>query len=128
LGEVWKLNSCPHNPRLLASVYNVQKGAQVLTQSALLTLPEDLNPDPEHLKSEYLPWEQVEILDTEALGERVKTIEFHPRTVLKLHYQYIHISLICGEERNENKNHIFRLSIDNYIRNARGSLPRKYQH
>jgi len=50
------------------------------------------------------------------------------RTVLKLHYQYIHISLICGEERNENKNHIFRLSIDNYIRNARGSLPRKYQH
>nr|XP_016994030.2 EARP-interacting protein homolog [Drosophila takahashii] len=78
LGEVWKLNSCPHNARLLASVYNVQKGAQVLTQSALFTLPEDLNPDPEQLKSEYLPWAQVEVLDTEALGERVKTIEFHP--------------------------------------------------
>ncbi|KAH8338313.1 hypothetical protein KR067_007035 [Drosophila pandora] len=79
LGEVWKLNSCPHNSRLLASVYNVQKGAQVLTQAALLTLPENLNPtDAEQLKSEYLPWENVEQLSTESLGERVKTVEFHP--------------------------------------------------
>jgi len=45
-------------------------------------------------------------------------------TVLKLHYQYIHLSLICREEeRNENKNQIIRQSIDNYIRNARGLLP-----
>ncbi|EDW40342.1 GL24948 [Drosophila persimilis] len=79
LGEVWKLNSCPHNSRLLASVYNVQKGAQVQAHAALLTLPEDLSlPDGQELKSEYLPWGQVEVLDTEAFGERVKTIEFHP--------------------------------------------------
>ncbi|XP_060653943.1 EARP and GARP complex-interacting protein 1 [Drosophila nasuta] len=80
LGEVWKLNSCPHDARLLASVYNVQKGAQVLSQAALLTLPED---DPnasnnEPLKSEYIPWAKVEVLDTASLGDRVKTIEFHP--------------------------------------------------
>ncbi|KAH8307314.1 hypothetical protein KR044_009968 [Drosophila immigrans] len=80
LGEVWKLNSCPHDARLLASVYNVQKGAQVLSQAALLTLPVD---DPnaasnEPLKSEYIPWAKVEVLDTASLGDRVKTIEFHP--------------------------------------------------
>ncbi|XP_034483440.1 EARP-interacting protein homolog [Drosophila innubila] len=80
LGEVWKLNSCPHDARLLASVYNVQKGAQVLSQAALLTLPVD---DPtaaanEPVKSEYIPWAQVEVLDTASLGDRVKTIEFHP--------------------------------------------------
>ncbi|KAH8301185.1 hypothetical protein KR018_006711 [Drosophila ironensis] len=76
LGEVWKLNSSPHNARLLASVFNVQKGAQVLSQAALLTLPEDLNPA--DLKSEYLPWASVEQLSLDGLGERVKTVEFHP--------------------------------------------------
>ncbi|KAL7732479.1 hypothetical protein ACLKA6_004436 [Drosophila palustris] len=79
LGEVWKLNSCPHDSRLLASVYNVQKGAQVLSQAALLTLPmDDLTASNEPIKSEYIPWAQVEVLDTASLGDRVKTIEFHP--------------------------------------------------
>ncbi|XP_030385394.1 EARP-interacting protein homolog [Scaptodrosophila lebanonensis] len=79
LGEVWKLNSCPNDARLLASVYNVQNGAQVLTQAALLTLPQNLDSDEnEQIKSEYIPWAQVEKLDTGRLGERVKTIEFHP--------------------------------------------------
>lgn len=80
LGEVWKLNSCPHDAKLLASVYNVQKGAQVLSQAALLTLPaDDLTASTnEPIKSEYIPWAQVEVLDTANLGDRVKTIEFHP--------------------------------------------------
>lgn len=80
MGEVWKLNSCPYDARLLASVYNVQKGAQVLSQAALLTLPADdsVGASNEQLKSEYIPWAQVEVLETAELGERVKTIEFHP--------------------------------------------------
>lgn len=80
MGEVWKLNSCPNDARLLATVYNVQKGAQVLSQAALLTLPADdsIGASNEQLKSEYIPWAQVEVLDTTELGERVKTIEFHP--------------------------------------------------
>ncbi|XP_017861389.1 PREDICTED: protein TSSC1 [Drosophila arizonae] len=81
LGEVWKLNSCPHDAHLLASVYNVQKGAQVLSQAALLTLPNDDSRnkmDAEPIKSEYIPWAKIEVLDTVDLGERVKTVEFHP--------------------------------------------------
>ncbi|XP_068142750.1 EARP and GARP complex-interacting protein 1 [Drosophila tropicalis] len=77
LGEVWNLRSCPHQANLLASVY--QKGAQVITQAAVLTLPDDLSSvRTEQLKSEYIPWKQVEVLDTTAYGGRVKTIEFHP--------------------------------------------------
>lgn len=81
LGEVWKLNSCPHDAHLLASVYNVQKNAQVLSQAALLTLPNDDSvnkTDAEPIKSEYIPWAKIEVLDTADLGERVKTVEFHP--------------------------------------------------
>ncbi|EDW70516.1 EARP-interacting protein homolog [Drosophila virilis] len=80
LGEVWKLNSCPNDARLLVTVYNVQKGAQVLSQAALLTLPADGPKDAadEPIKSEYIPWAKIEVLDTAELGERVKTVEFHP--------------------------------------------------
>lgn len=76
LGEVWKLNSSPHNENLIASCYNILKGSQVQTQAALLEMPAEV--DEQNLKMEFLPWQQVEILDTEKYGDKVKTIEFHP--------------------------------------------------
>ncbi|XP_017842994.2 EARP-interacting protein homolog [Drosophila busckii] len=80
MGEVWKLNSCPYDPKLLATVYNVQKGVQVQSQAALLTLPTDsLDLSSQQIKSEYIPWDHVEVLDTSNLGEQCfKTVEFHP--------------------------------------------------
>uniref|UniRef100_W8CE52 Protein TSSC1 n=1 Tax=Ceratitis capitata TaxID=7213 RepID=W8CE52_CERCA len=65
LGEVWKLNSSPHNENLIASCYNVLKGAQVKTQAALLQMATDL--DEQNVKMEFLPWQQIETLDTEVL-------------------------------------------------------------
>ncbi|XP_037934960.1 EARP and GARP complex-interacting protein 1 [Teleopsis dalmanni] len=76
LGEVWKLNSSPHDSSLLATCYNAQKGAQVQTLAALLTLPTDL--EEQDVKTEFLQWDNVELLNTEKFGERVKTVEFHP--------------------------------------------------
>ncbi|XP_055911425.1 EARP-interacting protein homolog [Eupeodes corollae] len=76
LGEVWKLNSSPHNARSLLSCYSFQKGAQVITHSAVLTIPENL--DDNDLDSEFLPYDNVEILPTEEFGTDVKTTEFHP--------------------------------------------------
>ncbi|XP_054734853.1 EARP-interacting protein homolog [Anastrepha obliqua] len=76
LGEVWKLNSSPHDENLLASCYNVLKGTQVQTNAALLQLPTNLDED--NAKMEFIPWQKMETLDTEKLGDKVKTVEFHP--------------------------------------------------
>lgn len=76
LGEIWKLNSSPHDPRTIISCFGTQKGAQVLTQSALLHLPETF--DDKLDTQEFLSFEHVEILPTEELGTEVRTTEFHP--------------------------------------------------
>lgn len=75
MGEVWKLNSSPHDPRQLVSTYSCQKGSQVVMQSALLRLPESLE---NAENKEYLSFESTDILDTQAHGNEIKTTEFHP--------------------------------------------------
>ncbi|KAJ6642969.1 Protein disabled, partial [Pseudolycoriella hygida] len=86
LGEVWKLNSSPHDPRVLVSTYSCQKGSQVVMQSALLRLPESLENTE---NKEYLSFESTDILDTQAQGNEIKTTEFHPTDSNKLatHHQ-----------------------------------------
>lgn len=70
-GEVWKLNSSPHDTRLLVSSYNTQKGSQVIMQSAILELPESM----ENLENkEYLSFKSSEVLGTEV---SVTTITEH---------------------------------------------------
>ncbi|XP_037045900.1 EARP-interacting protein homolog [Bradysia coprophila] len=81
LGEVWKLNSSPHDPRVIVSTYSCQKGSQVVMQSALLRLPESLENTE---NKEYLSFESTDILDTQAHGNEIKTTEFHPTDSNKL--------------------------------------------
>lgn len=76
LGEIWKLNSSPYDPRILLSCFSSQKGSQVVTQTALLNLPEDLENKSEN--DEFNSFENVEVLQTEEYGNDVRTTEFHP--------------------------------------------------
>lgn len=62
MGEVWKLNSSPHDTRLLASCFSSQKASQITMQSALIRLPESLE---NAENKEYLSFENTEILNTE---------------------------------------------------------------
>lgn len=71
LGEVWKLNSSPHDSKLLASCYSTQKGSQVSMQTALLKLPDVYDEN-------HPEFEDTEILNTEQYGSEIKTTEFHP--------------------------------------------------
>uniref|UniRef100_A0A182N945 EIPR1-like beta-propeller domain-containing protein n=1 Tax=Anopheles dirus TaxID=7168 RepID=A0A182N945_9DIPT len=75
-GEVWRLAASAHDPRLLASCYSLLKGTQVTMQTALLTLPESL--EPKDGEQEFLAFEQVETLATDAYGAEIRTTEFHP--------------------------------------------------
>lgn len=76
---MWKLNSSPHDENLIASCYNVLKGSQVQTQAALLEMPAEV--DEQNLKMEFLPWQHVEILDTE-----VKIIKYMYTTYINTSY------------------------------------------
>ncbi|XP_058463447.1 EARP-interacting protein homolog [Malaya genurostris] len=76
LGEVWKLNASPHNGQILASCYSILKGTQTIMQTALLRLPEHLNPV--EGSQEFLQFANVEILNTEGYGSEIRTTEFHP--------------------------------------------------
>lgn len=77
MGEVWKLNSNPHDLYEVVTCYNEQNGNTIKTKAALLTYSEQDATDI-GIKSEFLPWHKVEILDTEKYGEKVKTVEYHP--------------------------------------------------
>lgn len=75
-GEIWKLNSSPHDVSILSSCYNTQKGAQVIMQTALLKLSSHHNQsDNQH---DFLSFESSEIIETEEYGKEIKTTEFHP--------------------------------------------------
>lgn len=78
LGEVWKLNSSPHNPDSILACFSKQKPgtAQIISQTSLLTLPQD--DSLEEKSGEFLKFSKIEILDTEIHGNEVKTTEFHP--------------------------------------------------
>ncbi|XP_049290823.1 EARP-interacting protein homolog [Anopheles funestus] len=75
-GEVWRLTASAHDPRLLASCYSLLKGTQVVMETALLTLPESLEPKDGDL--EFLTFQHVETLPTSGFGAEIRTTEFHP--------------------------------------------------
>lgn len=76
MGEVWKINANPHNLYEISSCYNEQNGNSIKAKVALLKYSNKI--DETDLKSEYLPWDNVEVVDTEKYGEKVKALEFHP--------------------------------------------------
>uniref|UniRef100_A0A182UJ44 EIPR1-like beta-propeller domain-containing protein n=1 Tax=Anopheles melas TaxID=34690 RepID=A0A182UJ44_9DIPT len=76
-GEVWRLAASAHDPRLLASCYSLLKGTQVVMETALLTLPQSLEPK-DGEEQEFLAFENVEKLATEGYGVEIRTTEFHP--------------------------------------------------
>lgn len=72
LGEVWCLNSSPHNKRLLVSCYNQATGSmknQVTMKAALLTIPEELT-------NEIMPFE-IDELQIPGCTD-IRTAAFHP--------------------------------------------------
>lgn len=73
-GEIWKLNSSPHDPRLLVSCFSTVKSSQVVLKSALYRLP-DFSDNFEN--KEFFNFESTEILDTDSYGSDIKTTEFH---------------------------------------------------
>lgn len=73
-GEVWKLNSSPHNANELVACFSTLNNAQVSMKSAIYKLP-DLTSSVEH--KEFLQFESFELLDTEPHGNDIKTTEFH---------------------------------------------------
>ncbi|GAB0101007.1 TSSC1 [Sergentomyia squamirostris] len=75
-GEVWKLNSSPHDANLLVSCCSNQRGSQVGTQAVLLRLPEE-EPS-EKGDEEFLEFKEAEVLNFTEHGSEVKTMEFHP--------------------------------------------------
>ncbi|XP_050074946.1 EARP-interacting protein homolog [Anopheles maculipalpis] len=76
-GEVWRLTASPHDPRSLASCYSMLKGGtQVVMETALITLPESL--EPKDNEQEFLAFENVETLATSEYGSEIRTTEFHP--------------------------------------------------
>ncbi|KAI8120198.1 hypothetical protein FF38_09523 [Lucilia cuprina] len=79
MGEVWKINASPHDLHEIATCYNEQNGNSFKTKAALLTYSDgDANAGNVGIKSEFLEWHKMEILDTEKHGEKVKTLEYHP--------------------------------------------------
>ncbi|XP_055383625.1 EARP-interacting protein homolog [Condylostylus longicornis] len=76
LGEIWKLNSSPHNSRRIATCFSSIKNGQVLSQTAILDLPEDLQKKPD--QDEFLNFHNVEILPSADYGNEIKNTEFHP--------------------------------------------------
>ncbi|EFA07641.1 EARP and GARP complex-interacting protein 1 [Tribolium castaneum] len=72
-GEIWKLNSSPLDETKLVTCYNsVTNENSCCMKTALYKLPQTENPD----TVESLPI--VTSFDTSALGNEVKTTEFHP--------------------------------------------------
>lgn len=63
MGEVWKLNSSPHDSRTLLSCFSTFKGTQLTTQTAILNIPESL--DEQQNVSDFLQFDNIEILPTE---------------------------------------------------------------
>lgn len=71
-GEIWKLNSSPHDKRMLTSCYHHMDGMlknQISSKAALLTIPEDLD-------GGLVPFEHVQELNI--TSNDIKTAEFHP--------------------------------------------------
>lgn len=64
-GEIWKLNSSPHDSRLISTCYNTLNESQTSMKTSLLTLPEELESYSQTEHSE--PYQSVEVLNTEVL-------------------------------------------------------------
>uniref|UniRef100_A0A1L8DAV6 Putative wd repeat protein n=2 Tax=Nyssomyia neivai TaxID=330878 RepID=A0A1L8DAV6_9DIPT len=75
-GEVWKLNSSPHDANLLVSCCSSQRGSQVSMRAMFLRLPDD-DAVPED-GQEFLSFKDAEELPLDGHGSDVKTTEFHP--------------------------------------------------
>lgn len=73
-GEIWKINSSPHNSSELVTCFSTLKDTQVVMKTAIYRLP-DLSSDIE--SKEFLQFESSEILNTETYGSDIKTTEFH---------------------------------------------------
>lgn len=78
LGEAWKINSSPHDKRILACVISNhnKKECEPLMKTAILRLPET---DQEDKSKEFMEFADIEILDTQPhSAQDIKTTEFHP--------------------------------------------------
>lgn len=78
LGEAWKINSSPHDNKILACVFSNhnRKGNEPLMQTAILRLPET---ETEDKSKEFLEFADIEILNNKPhSGQEIKTTEFHP--------------------------------------------------
>lgn len=77
MGEVWKINANPHDLYEIVTCFNEQSGNTVRTKAVLLKYSDQIVEEGD-IKSEYLQWNNVDLLDTTKYGEKVKTVEFHP--------------------------------------------------
>lgn len=78
MGEIWKLNANPHDLYEVVTCYNEHNGSSFKTKAALLTYNDNQDGVEAEVKSEFLSWHKIEVLDTEKYGEKVKTVEYHP--------------------------------------------------
>ncbi|XP_013111257.1 EARP-interacting protein homolog [Stomoxys calcitrans] len=81
MGEVWKMNANPHDPYEISTCYNEQNGNIIRTKAAVLRYSDETE-EKNEIKSEYLHWSNVDLLNIN--GEKVKTVEFHPHQKEKL--------------------------------------------
>lgn len=74
-GEVWKINSSPHDERELVVCYSTLNNSHVAMKTAIHRLPDLTSSAAEN--KEFLQLESTELLDTEQHGNDIKTTEFH---------------------------------------------------
>ena len=122
-GEVWKLNSSPHDPRVLATCYSTLKSSQVVMKTALYTLPESLDTIE---NQEFLQFDQTEILDTEQYGSEIKTTEFHP-TERNLLATVIDGKILLHERTNSKTRVIAEINAKNAPKYSTGKWSQHYQ-